>query len=137
MSVASPPTSPAGRDDEERERDGQSKELTILEHLQEARRRLMVCAIALVLAMAVSFYPVTMWVLEWMKEPAADKVENFNLVFTEPLEYVSTYFRVSLLIGIAMAMPVFVWQGLAYVGPGLTRNEKRWAYPLVFGASFL
>ncbi len=40
-----------------------------------------------------------------------------------------------LLIAIAIAMPVFVWQLLAFVGPGLTRNEKKWAYPIVLGAS--
>jgi sec-independent protein translocase protein TatC len=40
-----------------------------------------------------------------------------------------------LLIAITVAMPVLVWQTLAFVGPGLTRKEKRWAYPIVLGAS--
>ena len=34
-------------------------------------------------------------------------------------------------------MPVFVWQTLAFVSPGLTRREKRWAYPIVLGASLM
>jgi sec-independent protein translocase protein TatC len=113
------------------------KNLTILEHLQELRYRLMICAGALVLAMLASFWPLTGWVLEWMKEPAAAKVENFELVFTDPLEYVTTYFRVSLLLGVAMAMPVFLWQLLAFVGPGLTKQEKRWVYPIILGASLM
>jgi sec-independent protein translocase protein TatC len=116
-----------GRDEE--------KNLTILEHLQELRRRLMICAGALVLAMVLSFYPATTWVLEWLKEPAESRVENFQLVFTQPLEYWTTFFRVSLLVGITLAMPVFLWQTIAFVGPGLTKNEKRWAYPIVIGAS--
>ena len=117
--------------------DDDGKNLTILEHLQEVRYRLMICAGALVIAMIASFYPLTGWVLEWMKEPAAAKVENFELVFTDPLEYVTTYFRVSLLLGVAIAMPVFLWQLLAFVGPGLTRQEKRWVYPIVLGASLM
>jgi sec-independent protein translocase protein TatC len=108
-----------------------------MEHLQELRYRLMICAGALVVAMALSFYPLTGWVLEWMKAPGEAKVENFQLVFTDPLEYVTTYFRVSLLLGVAIAMPVFMWQLIAFVGPGLTRNEKRWAYPIILGASLM
>ena len=113
----------------------QGKNLTILEHLQELRKRLMICAAALFIGMGLSFYPVTTWALEWLKRPAENRVENFELIFTQPLEFWTTFFRVCLLIGIALAMPVFVWQTLAFVGPGLTRNEKRWAYPIVLGAS--
>ena len=123
------------RQEPEREREGEGKNLTILEHLQELRNRLMICGAALVLGMIVSFYPITSWVLHWLKKPAESKVANFDLVFTQPLEYWTTFFRVSLMVGITLAMPVFVWQGLAFVGPGLTRGEKRWAYPIVIGAS--
>jgi sec-independent protein translocase protein TatC len=117
--------------------DDDEKNLTILEHLQELRYRMMICAGALVLAMILSFYPVTTWVLRWLKAPAESRVTGFELVFTDPLEYWSTFFRVSLMLGITLAMPVFLWQALAFIGPGLTRNEKRWAYPIIFGASAL
>ena len=113
------------------------KNLTILEHLKELRYRVMVCGGALLLFMIISFYPITGWVLEWLKKPAEGRVENFNLVFTQPLEYWSTFFGVALMVGLAMAMPIIVYQILAFVGPGLTRHEKRWAYPIVFGASFM
>jgi sec-independent protein translocase protein TatC len=59
------------------------------------------------------------------------------LIFTDPLEYWTTFFRVMLLIAITVAMPIIVWQLLAFVGPGLTRKEKRWAYPIVLGASLM
>ena len=70
-----------------------------------------------------------------MKGPGESRVSDFQLVFTDPLEYWSTFFRVMLLIAITVAMPIIVWQILAFVGPGLTRNEKKWAYPIVLGAS--
>jgi len=124
---AAPQIPKSDRDDE--------KNLTILEHLQELRQRMMICGAALVIAMIVSFYPITTWVLRWLKQPAESKVQNFDLVFTDPLEYWTTFFRVSLTVGITLAMPVFLWQILGFVGPGLTRNEKRWAYPIVLGAS--
>jgi sec-independent protein translocase protein TatC len=128
MSLALQSSDP-NRDDE--------KNLTILEHLQELRQRLMICGIALVIGVVVSFYPMTSWALEWLKHPAENKVENFELVFTQPLEYWTTFFRVSLMLGITLAMPVFIWEVIGFVGPGLTRNEKRWAYPIVAGASLM
>ena len=72
------------------EHGGGEKNLTLLEHLQELRNRLMICTVALVLGMVASFYKVTNWTLEWMQEPARDRVENFHLIFTQPLEYWTT-----------------------------------------------
>src|SRR5689334_19066218 len=105
--------------------------MTILEHLQELRRRLMICGAAVGISLIASFF-VTEYFVEWLKKPAGD---DFTLIFTEPLGLWTTFFQVSLQLAIAMAMPVLVWQFMAFVGPGLTKHEKRWAYPIVLGAS--
>ena len=115
----------------DRDRDDE-KNLTILEHLQELRRRLMICGAAVGISLIASFF-VTEHFVAWLKKPVND--ENFTLIFTEPLGLWTTFFQVSLQLAIAMSMPVLIWQVLAFVGPGLTRNEKRWAYPIVAGAS--
>ena len=115
---------------------GQSaRTLTILEHLRELRNRLMWAAGALFLGVAVSLWPLTGWMIDFLGEPGRARVEDFELVLTEPLEYWTAYFRVSLLLGFAIAMPVIVYQVLAFVGPGLTNRERRWLYPIVVGAS--
>jgi sec-independent protein translocase protein TatC len=110
------------------------RSLTILEHLQELRRRMVICGGALVLALIGAAFLANP-ALRWLKAPAENRVENFELIFTQPLEYWTTFFRVMLLLAITFAMPVFVWQALGFVGPGLTKNEKRWAFPIVIGAS--
>lgn len=107
------------------------KNLTILEHLQELRRRFMICGAAVGISLIGSFF-VTQYFVEWLKKPAG---KDFTLVFTEPLGLWTTFFQVSLQLAFAMSMPVLVWQFMAFVGPGLTKNEKRWAYPIVLGAS--
>jgi sec-independent protein translocase protein TatC len=132
--VAAPPQpapEPAPRDERE------SKSLTILEHLQELRYRVMVCAIALAIGVGVSIWPLTGWAIDFLKQPGENQVEDFTTIFLEPLEGWTTYFRVSLLLGVAIAMPVIVYQILAFVGPGLTKQERRWVYPLVLGAAAL
>jgi len=112
----------------------EGRELTIMEHLQELRRRLIVAAIAVVLAVIVSLI-FTRQLLEWLTAPAHDSVEDVQIIFTDPVGYWAAYFRVSLLAGITISMPVLVYEALAFVGPGLTRAEKRWLYPIVLGAS--
>jgi sec-independent protein translocase protein TatC len=127
-------TQPTAEPTSEQDRE-EGKLLTIIEHLQELRYRLIVACGALVLATVASLWPLSRWFLEFLAEPGEDRVENFQLAFFDPLEYWTTYFRVSLLLGVTLAMPVIVYQILAFVGPGLTRREKRWVYPLVVGAS--
>ena len=105
-------------------RDDESRALTILEHLQELRYRLTVCAGALVIGIAASAYPLTGWFIEFLKQPARDRKENFDLFFFEPLEGWTTYFRVTLLLGVAIAMPVIVYQLLAFVSPGPTKARS-------------
>jgi sec-independent protein translocase protein TatC len=67
--------------------------------------------------------------------PAEKQLPGFDVYFFKPLEGWTATFRVSLIVGITMAMPVFVWHVLGFVSPGLTRAEKRWVYPIVLGAS--
>ncbi len=116
--------------------DGQGGNLTIIEHLQEARKRLMICAGALGLGLVLGAFMAPS-VMRWMSKPAENAVEDFELIFTEPLEYWTTFFKVMLLIAITVGMPVFIWQIMGFVAPGLTRKEKKWAYPIVFFSSLL
>jgi sec-independent protein translocase protein TatC len=113
------------------------KVLTIIEHLQELRYRVMVSAGALVAGVLVSIWPLTKYAIHFLVIPAQDQVKDFKLHQFQLLDYWSTYFRVSLLLGIAIAMPVLMYQVLAFVGPGLTKSERRWVYPIVFGASVM
>jgi sec-independent protein translocase protein TatC len=113
----------------------EGKVLTILEHLQELRRRLIIAAAALLIGVIVCAV-FTQRLLHWLTTPAKDQVQDLSIIYTEPLEYWATYFQVALVAGVALAMPIIVYQILAFVGPGLTRQERRWVYPIVLGASF-
>ena len=131
--VQAPPETPSPEPSEEE----RGKSLTILEHLSELRYRMMVMSGALILGILVSFWPLTGWFIEFLAVPAEDQLgEDFNLILIEPLEYWTAYFRVSLLLGLAIAMPVIIYQVLAFVGPALTSQERRWLFPIVLGASF-
>jgi sec-independent protein translocase protein TatC len=112
------------------------KYLTILEHLQELRRRLMFVAGAIIVATFISFIFTTQ-LLQYLVQPVRNSVADARIIYTEPLGFVGPWFQVSMVMGLALAMPIVLYQILAFVTPGLTPQEKRWVIPLVFGASLL
>ncbi len=109
------------------------KPMTLLEHLLELRNRLIVSSIALTIGTGASFVFAKRF-LHFLTEPARDALPSFQPVFTEPMEFVVTYFRVSLLGGLVLAMPVLLYELLAFVTPALTKQEKRWLFPTLAGA---
>jgi len=110
------------------------KYMTITEHLAELRGRLFIAAVAVVAGLALSA-AFGNDIIKFLKEPAQGRQVNFQ--FIEPFEFVVTYFRVSLLGGLVIGMPVIVYEGLMFISPGLTRQEKRWLYSVALGASLL
>ena len=114
------------------------KPMTLLEHLQELRGRLIWCAIGLAVAVVISSI-FTQRLMLFLLEPAQKQAPDLELQFTAPMESVSTFFKVALMGGLILAMPVFVYQTMMFVLPALTPQEKRWVLPLVVGViiSFL
>jgi sec-independent protein translocase protein TatC len=116
--------------------DNHEKVLTILEHLQELRNRVVISGIALCIGVLASIW-FTSYAIDFLVEPARSEVEDFKLHQFQLLEYWSTYFRVALLLGIAVSMPVLMYEFLAFIAPGLTKEERRWLYPMVAGTSIM
>ena len=111
-------------------------ELTLLEHLIELRNRVTWAAAAVVGGMLVLFVPaIGFRVIEFLLEPARQTIPDFKPQYIEPMENVVTYFRVALLGGLTIGMPMIIYQTVRFVGPALTPTEKRWMYPIVIGGS--
>lgn len=132
MTTTAPPESSPERPEHQRS----ERYLTLVEHLQELRYRLTISCVAVVLGLAVSAY-FGGELIELLKEPATRDGVEIETVFIEPFELFATYFRVALLGGLILAMPVIVYQALAFVTPGLKPNEKGWLLATVVGASIL
>jgi sec-independent protein translocase protein TatC len=111
-------------------------EMTLLEHLLELRSRVMWCAIAVAIGMMLFFIPpIGFRLMDFLLEPGREALPGFRPQFIEPMENIVTYFRVALLGGVAIGMPMVVYQVMAFVTPALTPVEKRWMFPIVIGAS--
>ena len=111
-------------------------DMTLLEHLFELRSRVTWSAAAVVVGMIPFFVPVIgIGAINFLLQPARDQNPDFQAQAITPMENIVTYFRVALLGGVALGMPVLIYQVLRFVTPALTPQEKRWVLPVVIGAS--
>lgn len=98
------------------------KELSLVQHLSEFRDRLMVACIAIAITTAISFL-FTTDIIKLLLVPAGVS----KLVALSPTENFTTYFRVALFSGFALAMPVILYEIYAYIDPALHPRERRFA----------
>ena len=114
--------------------------MSMLEHLYELRDRIIKSAIAIAVGAVVAWflYP---QIFDILLDPYCDlqgsSVDDCLLLQTEPLEGFSVRLKIAGYGGIALAMPVLLWQVWRFVTPGLYSHEKKWAYPFVFSAMVL
>jgi len=101
------------------------KELSLVQHLKEFRDRLMVACIAIAITTAISFL-FTTDIIKLLLVPAGVT----RLLAISPTENFTTYFRVALFSGFALAMPVVLYEIYAYIDPALHPNERRFALTL-------
>ena len=121
-----PPDGPPGAPPDEPD----EAELTLGEHLNEIRQRLTVAVLTMVLTTVVALIFAST-ILDYLLEPGRVALPEFRPIYTELLGFIGAYIKISLMLGLAGAMPVIVYQIYAFIHPGLTRAEQKWVMPIV------
>ena len=121
-----------GAPDATEEDDFGGPELTVVEHLQELRSRLTICALAMVVGTIIGLV-FSNQVFHLLLMPAPP---GFHPIAIEMTEMFTSYFKVAIMTGVALAMPVFVYEIFSFAGPGLTRRERRTILTLLPLVSF-
>jgi sec-independent protein translocase protein TatC len=109
------------------------KEMGIWEHISELRGRLFAALIALVVTTVLSFM-FAQYAIEFLAVPIGGLQ---NVVSIEVTENVGVFFRVSLLMGFILALPIILFEIIGFVAPGLYPNEKHMLYLFIPIATFL
>ncbi len=105
--------------------------MTILEHLEELRKRIMWSAVAIIGGFLLCWYwaqPLFAWMAVPITQflPAGEK-----LAFTGLVDPFMLYMKVALLAGVFVASPVILWQFWLFVSPALYRHERSIVVPFV------
>ncbi len=102
--------------------------LTLVEHLDELRTRLIVCIVVFGVALALCFWQNHL-LLEIAQGPLpADRDELITFGVTEPF---TTTLTVSAYGAVVLALPIVLWQLYAYVLPAFSAAERRVILPIL------
>src|SRR4051812_3813177 len=118
--------------------------MSLIDHLKELRRRLLLSFVAVGLVTLV----VAIWgyhaVFDVLRRPYCDVPESkrtggvgCDLIFTHPTDAFFVRLKVSLVGGIVLSAPIWLYQLWAFITPGLHRNERRWGVAFVLSSIVL
>lgn len=96
------------------------KNLTIVGHLDELRKRLIYSSIVLLVAVTIAYN-----FSETIVKHIVDIAGNINFVFIAPAELLMSYIKIAVIGGFVLAGPFLLLQIWLFVSPGLTKSEKR------------
>ena len=107
--------------------DGHELRMGFFEHLDELRQRLTRAVLSLVVGTVVGVF-FTDRVLMLLQEPycSIPSVNNCELIILDPTGNILIYFKVALMVGGILSIPMVTYQLLMFVLPGLTRKERRY-----------
>jgi len=108
--------------------------MSLLEHLEELRKRIIYSALAIFAGFCVCYwYHEQIYGL--MQRPITFALKNHHLdtqlVFTNPTDPFNMYLKMALIGGIFLASPLVLYQVWLFISPGLYRHEKRYVVPFM------
>ncbi len=110
-----------------------SGRMTFWGHLDELRHHLLMAVLALAVCTVGSLFIADRFInLLAIPVGGLQKLQSIEVT-----ENIAVFMRVALLSGVIIAMPVILYQLLAFVLPGLKPNEKRWLYLIIFFGTLL
>jgi sec-independent protein translocase protein TatC len=108
--------------------------MSLVEHLDELRSRIIVVAISIVIAGILGFF-LSEPILELLQRPLPEG--DYQLIQLTIGEALSVRLKIALYVGIALSVPIIVYELWRFVTPGLTKRERRLVWPLLIGAVVL
>lgn len=111
--------------------------MPLREHLRELRKRVVRAALGLITGAVVGWFlydPVVEALAAPLYAVAQDRGTTVSLNFQSVVAPFDLKLKVSLFIGVLVSSPVWTYQLWAFITPGLTRNERRYALGFVLAA---
>ncbi|HWJ03060.1 MAG TPA: twin-arginine translocase subunit TatC [Verrucomicrobiae bacterium] len=103
--------------------------MTLIQHLAELRRVLVVSAFAIVVG-TIAGFAVSEHMFGYLTKPVAS-LAGTKFVTTSITEPIMVKLKVSVMAGILLALPVIAWQIWSFVLPALKKNERKYVYIIV------
>ncbi len=109
----------------------------LVEHLLELRSRILRGLLA-VLVVFIGLFNFANDIYAYISEPLRRFLpEGSTMIATEVASPFLTPFKLTLVLSIFIAVPILLYQAWAFIAPGLYKNEKRIAIPLLLSSILL
>jgi sec-independent protein translocase protein TatC len=117
------------------------RRMTIVEHLEELRRVLIISMGAWVVGTIVAFV-FNGFVLGLILRPLKLILHNAHsivptAIFTSPTEGLTVPIKIAAIVGFMIALPIIMWQVWTFISPGLRPVERKFALPFALSAVLL
>jgi sec-independent protein translocase protein TatC len=96
--------------------------MSLTEHLEELRKRLIISVIGFIVTFAAGFFLAKPMIVFLQHTKAAKGIEMNYFRVTDPF---NLYMQMAFVIGIILVSPLILYQLWAFVSPGLYKNERR------------
>ncbi|WOL17555.1 hypothetical protein Cni_G26348 [Canna indica] len=110
------------------------KEMSIFDHLEELRERIFISVLAVGAAM-LGCFAFSKDLIILLEAPVSSQGVRFLQL--SPGEFFFTTLKVSGYCGLLLSSPIILYEIIAFIVPGLTRDEKKFLGPIVLGSSVL
>jgi sec-independent protein translocase protein TatC len=113
--------------------------MTLVEHLTELRRRIVISVLAITCGAIIAFllYNPILEILQGPYCEALPRGQSCTFLVTAPLDGFAVRLQIAGYGGLIIALPVVLWQLWRFITPGLNPNEKRYAVPFILASIVL
>lgn len=112
------------------------KQMTLMQHFSELRRRILWVALIFACAFVCGWYvaPVTQ---EFLTAPLLSVWGDGALIYTGLTDGLMIQFSLATLFSLVVVAPVVLWHVWAFVAPGLKKNERGFILPILIMSPIL
>lgn len=113
------------------------REMSLFEHLDELRTRLLRSIWSVLMVFLALFY-FSNTIYQYLSEPLRRFLpEGSTMIATQVASPFLAPLKLTLVVSALVAMPYVLFQAWAFVSPGMYRHEKRFAFPLLVSSIVL
>ncbi|PIQ24394.1 twin-arginine translocase subunit TatC [bacterium (Candidatus Blackallbacteria) CG17_big_fil_post_rev_8_21_14_2_50_48_46] len=108
------------------------REMSFIGHLSELRRALVISAVAVLVGAMVGFY-----YHSWFLQTLMGQIPDVRFVIVSPAEGLSAVLRLSILLGLFLALPVILREFFWFIGPAFTPRQRLLLIPVTLASYVL
>lgn len=108
--------------------------MSFIEHLRDLRTCLVRAGISVFVGMCLC-WGISDHIFEFIRKPILPYLQGGGLVFTGPMDKFMAHIQLSLVMGVIISAPFWLYQVWRFISPALYKNEKRMAAGFIFAGT--